>query len=271
MKKIRFILLIICCFIIGGCGNNAEPEEESTEILFLEKYSIKQMDDGWVYYMVISYPDKDKKEINTAYLGAVNTKYKVLKEDAGIAIIDEEGSEVDRIKGVMPDLSRIDTYKDELARIHEFLTEHQFNEEIELSDLNSLETSSFSKDLIVEMYNDALNSNHDFGKYGYLSNDCKQILDSENNTLQISYTINYGRISSFNIEYIYSDGTYLSEIAVSSNDSKLYDLQEKIDAYENEILTSQDYKTEHSFTEIKGLDDTVEKLMKSIFERVEDQ
>ena len=259
MKKIRIIFIICVMFcLLTGCSKQDSSEEDFVPS-FLDKYSVREMDDGWVYFLVINYEHKDDDEMSNIFLGGRNIKYKSIEGMNGIPLVDENGNTINYVSRVMPDLS--DVYSAELQNIHDFLTEKKYTRTITTDDLNGLETNYIDKNLLVEMYNEALTSNPTFGKYGDFSDTCLQKKDVDGNIIQLSYVNQYGNLVAYNVEYIYTDGTYLSD----HEDSSSKEIQAKIDAYEDEVLKSQNIQTKHSFTEIKGLDEGLGVIIKEEF------
>lgn len=258
MKKIRigFMICAMLCLLVG-CSKGDQSEENFVPT-FLDKYSVREMDNGWVYFLVINYEHKDDDEMFNISFDGRNIKYKSIEGIKGVPIVDEDGNAITYINKAMPDLS---IYSAELKNIHDFLTEKKYTRTITTDDLNGLETRHIDKNLLVEMYNEALTSNSTFGKYGKFSDTCLQKKDADGNIIQLSYVNLYGNLVAYNVEFIYTDGTYLSDY----KDSSSKEIQAKIDAYEDEVLKSQDIQTKHSFTEIKGLDKGLDVIIKEEF------
>ena len=184
--------------------------------------------------MVLYYDDKGDDVYSNAYLTGMNIKYKDLEEDEGVPVKNKDGEVIDNINGVMPDLKRV--YRDDLKTIHDFLVEKKFTKQISIDDVNDLVIKDIDKQVVVDMFNEALESNVEFGKYGNYSSNCIQKIDKNGNTIQLSYLIEYGNIVAFHVEYLYADGSRLSQ----KSETELKEIQKQIDAYEDEVIATQD-------------------------------
>lgn len=258
MKKLGYLFLCMSVFFMFGCQK--QQDDTTFEVGYKEKYAVKEMDNGWHYIMVLYYDEKDNDVYDNAYLTGVNVKYKSISEDKGVPITNEDGEVLDYISRVIPDLK--DVFREDLEKLHDFLVEKKFTKDITVDDLKDISMENIDKQLVVDMFNDALHSDVSFGKYGAYAPNCVQKIDDKGNTLQLSYITEYGNIVAWNVEYIYADGSRLSEL----NDSEHRAIQEGIDAYEDEVVSSQDIYTNHEIA-LEGFDESFELLIQDTFSR----
>ena len=246
---IVFIFLIIIFIFSFFYINNHRKKTIAEEMKFVEKCAFKDIDDEWTYYMCVDY-DKDdlNKKIFSATFGGINMKYTSLK-DHYIEVLDENNNIIDKIDTNYVSLANGQSTKNEMREINLFLEEKKFNTTININDLKNLKTKYIDKQLLVDMYNEAYNSmSKPVGKY--ISNSFAGGKISENGEeykYQIVYILDYGNISKLNIELIYNDGTYLSDLI---KNNKATQLQEKM--YNKLIEIQQKIIKENSFT--SGID-----------------
>ena len=108
----------------------------------------------------------DPESDNFYEFNGVNLKHKILP-GYGISVIDEETSKVIDviIPNVMVLVNGEDTQKDILT-IGDYFNQHQFNAEIEYSDLESLNTINIDKNDVLELFNKTITKTEiPFGKY----------------------------------------------------------------------------------------------------------
>ena len=245
--KLKYKKIGICIFSIVLClliiifskdhNLKINADEGQNEINFVKKGTFKEMSDSWIYYFdILDYEDKSE---NYYVFDGYNVKYTFL-EDYSIKTIDAETKEVIyKTTSETPILSRSDSFGNEIVEINEFFNRKQFNSVITSSDLNELSTTYISKDLLVEMFNNAISSStlDKPGKYMEYSHLGKVIIDSisdeKKGKWELTYINDYGYLKYVTIDLKYEDGTYLS-------DNEEYSVL--LDQLEKQIEDSQSFK-----------------------------
>ncbi|MDD3409124.1 MAG: hypothetical protein PHS24_02650 [Bacilli bacterium] len=236
-----FTIALVLGLLIGIFSNEnslkVNAENVENEIGFTKQGCFKEMEDNWIYYFdILDY--KDTSENYYAFDG-YNVKYTYLK-DYTIKMINAETNEVtQKITSETPILSRSDNFGSEIVEINKYFNKKQFNSIITLSDLSDLNTTYISKDLLVEMFNNALSSSVEDkpGKYISYSHLGKIMVDSTDDELkgkwELTYINDYGYLKYVAINLKLEDGNYLSDTG------KYSDLLKKI---ENIIEKNQSFK-----------------------------
>lgn len=241
---ILFFCVLLIIFIYKN-NTKLDNSKQTYDIKIIEKCSFKEKENNWVYYMCVDYrKDDETKKITSATFGGINMKYSEL-DDHYIEVIDDTTNRVvDKIKTEYVSLANGQSTREEMKRINLFLESKKFNKNIELKDLKDLETEYISKETLVEMYNDAFNSEEkEVGQY--ITKSFAGAVNSEyldNYKYQIVYIIDYGNVSKLNIELIYKDGTFLTDKinnnTATADEKDMYITLEKI---ENIIIKDNDF------------------------------
>ena len=257
MKIIRNILIVIAIILcMGGLFvyfmNRNDKVSNNENIKFIEKCSFKDIDEEWIYYMCVDYKKEDPQEkIFSATFGGINMKYTNLK-DHYIEVIDENTNKIiDKLPTEYVSLANGEKTREETKKINLFLENQKFNKTITLNDLKNLNTQTIDKQILVDMYNEAYNSSpKSLGKY--ISNSFAGSKTSESKdgySYQVVYIIDYGNISKLNIELIYDNDVYLSDLIKNNTATNLQKkMYNKIEQIEKKI------KNENSFT--SGVDNS---------------
>lgn len=201
--------------------------------------------DGWVYVFEIDYPD-NKKDKNMYIFDGYNLKYKELDGFYVPYINSKTGEEIDRIIPNYITLSISETYKKDIRKIGDFFNKQQFNDKITIDNLKDLEIKNFSKEYLVDMFNKALASELKTTPGEYYDSsfiDKTSVTSTDENMIgewQISYLLDFGYISDVNIEFIDSEGNYLSDVAQNKNASATgKTMFSNIQEMENNIVKTQ--------------------------------
>lgn len=237
-KKIGIFItvLVISIAVITYSFKNVNATNDfNTEIPFTKNGCFKQMDDNWIYYFDILNYKNEKYYVFDGY----NTKY-IFLEDYSIKMIDPETKEVtEKIVSETPILSRSDKFGNEIVEINEYFNQKQFSNIITHSDLVDLKTNFISKDLLIEMFNNTIQSKVETnpGKYINFSHLGKVIEDSLDNKQkgkwELTYINDYGYLKYVTIDFVFENGTYLS-------DNPQYSLL--LNELENNIEEKQSFK-----------------------------
>lgn len=220
-----FTIALVMGLLIGIFSNekslSVNAENFKNEIAFTKQGCFKEMEDNWIYYFdILDY--KDTSENYYAFDG-YNIKYTYLK-DYSIKMINAETNEVtQKIISETPILSRSDNFGTEIVEINKYFNQKQFNSIITVSDLSDLNTNYISKDLLVEMFNNAVSSSIEDipGKYINYSHLGKITVDSTDEELkgkwELTYINDYGYLKYVTIDLKLEDGNYLSDTGKNSN------------------------------------------------------
>lgn len=221
-----------------GC----KKKEEAT-INFNQRSASVEKEDGWYYMYYIQFNKNDEGTIEnpTYWFGGDNLKYKVLEDY--IVPMYENGKKVGETTPAVPSLLYNKKYSKELERINAFLDEKKFTDQITVDDLE-LDLTYFKKEDIVELHNMAIQKeNATEGKYIYLPE--SNIIQDElvdGYLWQAGYIGFYGNIAQVNIELIYKNDVYLSDLVeegkATEEQKAIYN---KIEEIEKLILEKQEF------------------------------
>lgn len=244
MKKFIAVMMFFVIITTTFCSC-----KNSTEVVLDEGYhakgAVQECSNGWFMFFELGY--NLNQEIPTdeyVIVNAVNLKYKNL-DDFKIRMIDSETKEV--IETIQPEVSYCSMnpqYELILYNLEKTLLAREQNPDLTERELLNFEDNDiFNKKVIMDIYNTALkNGEMTFGKYGDLS---ESGLKSEDELSgykwQVGYLLSYANIAALNIELIYSDGTYLSDITkedMTTNQKELFSIITKI---ENNIIRNQNF------------------------------
>ncbi len=189
------------------------------------------------------------KDKNVYIFDGYNLKYKEL-EGYYVPVVNKETGEIlDKVKPNYVTLSISEVYKNDIKKIHDFFNKNQFNEEIDIKDLDGLDVEIASKEYLVDLFNRAISSELKTAPGNYYNNSFISTVnvkstDSEiPGKWQISYLLDYGFIYDVNIEFIDSNGNYLSDIAQSKNISNIEaTMFNTIQKIESDIVQQQKIK-----------------------------
>ncbi len=236
-------------------------EEQTTDTYRHDKTAVSELSDGWFFFC-------DYEEIYNAdgsYLDTyctvdgANLKYQNLS-DFNISIINSDTGEVTGyITPSVNSLCMNKNYNDKLTEVSQYLKCRENNSALTEEELSFIDTEDmiFRKSDVVNIYNTAMknliNSN-DSGKYLYISfSDIRKGTQVGDYHWQVGYLIFTGNIAAINIELIYSDGKYLSNIDSSNLTKQQEKLIFEIEKVENNIMNQQTFiPTGFDFTKTVG-------------------
>lgn len=242
----RFLYFFCCiALIVTFCSCDLEDVED-VQNTRLYKNSIIELTDGW--YLFYDYEEVYRADgtLDTIYsaVDGINLK----KNDIpgfNVAIIDKQTGEItDYITPAVNTMRMNKKYEKILNKLSDYLGKRKYSyelaeEELEFTDSEML----FDKQDIVSVYNKAMkNDTVEFGKYLYISSyDIKKEAVLGDYSWQIGYCVLCGNISAINIELIYTDGKYLSDIPTENLTSEQTILKSTIESIEKNIIDKQSF------------------------------
>lgn len=258
-KKIKMLIVIVLILITSGCGKKEKTyiekkQEEHNQAVAqrTEKLSVIEKKDGWYHYFLIT----DLGEQNDKIYGYNGCSLKYNKLDGyNVLVMDEQNNVISRIptypslivseksvSGVME--------KDEISMISDYFNNKQFSSKIQLSDLNDLSLVNFSKEEIVNLYNEAIKEDgvHQIGKYNF--SDCSVFEEKTESKekFQIGVLINFGVLKKLRIDIKYDDGSYLSDLIENNTATQEQkEMYKSFDEIENYMLKSQKFDIKEHF------------------------
>lgn len=254
--KINILLFTSILIILSGCDRKIELEDTHKKEYpaFVSKCVFNNETDQWFNYFCLELPKLDTKkksginnykfDDNAVYVfDGINLKYKQL-DNYYIPIYDKNNMEIGKTDAAFPSLSVSTFYREEVQAINNFFNEKQFSKEISLNDLAGLEISKIEKEILIDMFNRAYHKEPaELGDY--LGLPFVAILSSISTNgyiFQVGYYVEYGNIIKVNIEVIYDNGTYLSDLVSNKNlDAEQEAFSNKLSRLEKFILLNQDF------------------------------
>ena len=255
-KVIMFSFIFMIC--VSGCGKSEVVPNTDSFPGFVSKCALKDGTDEWLYLFCIEYLklDSSSKDVKNNYDSSTNAnsyifdgfnlKYKQL-ENYYIPVVNVlTGEEVDSVTPPLPSLSVSSKLRDEVEKINKFFATKKFTSNITLEDLKSLNIQYIDKNLLLDLYNDAYSKEPiELGKWLELPQATIVVsdkLENLNYKYNVGYFIDYGNIKKVNIDLLYDDGKYLSDLvkekSASEEDVKKYNELQEI---ENFIIKNQTF------------------------------
>ncbi len=256
MKKTCFIFVTIFALLITGCSNNNKMKEEKIEIpKFVSKCYTDEIDkDGWFKFLCIELPKKNinAKETLDNYIfnesmsyvfDGINLKYKTL-DGYYIPMYDDNKNEISKIEAAYPSYSTSKQYREDIRKINKFLNDKKFDRKISIDDLETIDFKVVTKEELVFMFNSAFDKTPaNLGNYiniPFVAIAKSNYVDDY--FYQIGYYCEYGNIRKIDIEVIYENGNYLSNLVSNHNASNEQILfYEKIKEIEKNIIIKQNF------------------------------
>lgn len=248
MKRITAaILAIVLLAALTGCGKDAsDGEGEPVTNGYRAMMASKQKEDGWYLTFIYNYvPDENGNRTNpNFFFDGINLKYDYLP-DFQIRLTDGSTGEV--LDYIEPDLSNIcqnPEYKVILDAINSYLLSRPLTPDLTVAELDFFEDNSlFTRQDVVELYNEAIaNGEWTRGEFDCISSAGQQE-DGMMSGYQwrVSYMMMYSNLSLLNIELIYEDGRYLSDIPEEELTAGQRELRAAIDGVEKSMVGQQDF------------------------------
>ena len=285
MKRNYIILGFILLLVLGGVsiwfinktdGNNNEKDffEENKDAInnYAERIGIIEGEDGWYYQFLTTTYENGEDDTNNFFSGC-NLKYSEL-DNYYVPVYSEDGELIDKWSSI-PRLSASQksingvTEAEEVEIIDNFFDEKQFRREITVEDLEDLELNNFDKEFIVELFNNAYNTDFDKTITKFNLSGCSIQSDTEKDGYKYNIGVMHVRrgIGVIRIDLLYSDGTYLSDLiedgSATNEQKEIYDNFKKIEDY---IVENQ----EVNIRDVFNLDDEVYIRLYNIIEKFDD-
>lgn len=266
------IIILFVIFAIVGCGDkNSENTEQNTEVTF--KYDTKmamlETEDGWVHHFVCEFSKTDGKPL-MYYYDAYNLKYRQL-EGYTLEVTDADGNVCDIMYPSAPYMLLRDEYYNDFMSLDAFFNNGTVLDTLSEKEAEALELEYLDKDMIVKLFNTAIESeNMPDGKYYYMpESGILQDEAADGYLWQVGYFVVHGMLVSIDIEMIYDDGTYLTDIvADGKGDAGQLALEEMISLAEEEILSEQ--TMDISGNTYEGVDESNYKRLCALLKKAEE-
>lgn len=243
MKKIISLSLILMFMLLfSGCSDNGQ-EQKKAEFNFDTKSAVYNGEDGWLYFFYCEY----NKGENTPYsynFDAYNLKHKKI-EGYIISITDDSNNQVGTMEPSLPYLLLNTDYTDDFESINHFFEEKSPTDELSGEDCEELILEKIDKDLVVNLYNEAVTSDVlADGKYAFLPEaDIVQGKGLNGYFWQVGFFISHGNIKSVDIELMDSDGNYLSDGTISNlEEGVAAEVSSRIEDIEKQIMEQQTFR-----------------------------
>ena len=246
MKRYISLLLSISLILLSfsACKKDISEETIQEDDGYHAIGDIRELDGGWYLFVEYDFNLKDNLRVDrTMTFDIANLKYTCL-EDYTVTVLNEK----DEVIGHTPEKVPYYTLDHKNNATEKFIEGTLLNREekpnLSVSELSEVEDNEiFTKADLVDTYNTAMaNGELTFGKYGNISqSDIIYENELSGYKWQVGYFSLYGNISAINIELIYSNNLYLSDIGKDelTNDQK--ELLDVINQIEDNIMKSQSF------------------------------
>lgn len=270
LKKCLLMMMILSTFILAACNADDENKQEETTfkdiIQFDSKISMRENDDGWLYYFLCEY-SKDTSKPYAYIFDGYNLKYKQI-EGFEIKVTDKNGVLLDKISPKIPYLLAHDDYQADILAISDFFEKLAPATRLEEKDLDGLELKIVDKGLLLELYNECIESEPVITNkyYDFPQADMVQDKLKDGYVWQVSYFMVKGVIKSINIELIYDGGIYLTDlVAANSGNGAEVKMAKEIEKLED-IMISKCSLVPGELNELDIPDDKLDRLVKLLQE-----
>lgn len=216
MKKTKIYLsILICTLCLVGCGST--NTNQTGDIKFIEKCAYHE-ESPWIYYFCTTFLKDENGNPATLFnyeFNAIDLSKKIDNSQFSMDVIDANtGKVVDKLNVEVQALLYYEQAKSDHKKISEFFNNKKDTNSITLEDLNSLDLEYVDKQLLVELYNESINSAVvSLGKYLNIPFTNTYEEKTNNGILKVGYIIYYGNIKYMKIDFMYNEnGEYLSEL-----------------------------------------------------------
>ncbi len=215
----KIIIAIMCCLLVlSGCkkdDNNANTDYNNSERrgpLFIEKIAIKKDNACWYSHLSMSYSRIDKEQPNSVENMNMDSLSNIFFDGFNICetenpeyyvrVLDENDNVIGKSSASTLSYSIGEKQWDDVHAIGSFLREKLYNRHITIDDLEGLVLTYFSKDLIVELYNEAFDMEpRSLGNYH--NNQAHFITKYQENSVEVTVgaLVNWGYIDAVNLQF----------------------------------------------------------------------
>lgn len=231
MKKSNILILFLFLIVLFGCNEKNEIKKFNYNHFEVRSYLNKE--NNWIYYFNITYDNNGViKEYN---FNGINTKL-ISDEDFYLPVYNDDKI-VDKLNPECICLNYYQKYKNEFNAINDYFNEMKFSNIITLDDLDDLKISYYKKDDLVLLFNKAISIDfrREKGNYDYSLN----VLNYANQTgsWHVVTDGSFSYIEIIDIDYIFNDGSYLSDIALKNDYYNI--VYNEIINIENDFINNQ--------------------------------
>lgn len=242
MKKIAVLILSVLLLAgLCGCRNGEDPEPEFSR---KDMSAVLQLSGGWVMYYERQEIYDGNGALTDAYcaLDGVNLKRRDLSE-FNVQIVNSDTGEV--AGSVQPSVHFFKmnkAYEDKILPVEGVLEARPTTDDLTAEELEGIDFSGlvFTPEDVVAVYNAAMAGGvKEFGKYMNISS-ANIVSDSmlDGYQWQVGYLVLSGQIAALDIELIYDNGSYLSDIDENEMSEPPKELGQTIGAITQNILSS---------------------------------
>ncbi len=253
-KTIKISIFIICMIIILFATllwivKNRKIEQKyklGDLVPFPKQIAFKEKEDGWLCYFDIEYIQSNIEYPYYYGYNCENLKYEELYDFMPVGTdADENGIYEYKTTTNHPQYVYNRNYSADMRIINEYFNKYKFNTVISMEDLNELDLKYISKEDVLELYNEAIESPK-IMKWGKNIITQKEVyltksLTKDNYTWIMGYMVKWGYIYYVNIELKIKDD-YLSDLikedVATEEQKKIY---QNIIAIEEYILEKQSF------------------------------
>lgn len=260
---ISAIAIIIISFIFSAItlfikNNNMEVKPKVGDLVsYPTQIAVKEKEDGWVCTFELEYL---KENMNAPYYygyNCENFKYEELYDFMPTGQETDQNGNLYEYKTTTnhPQYIFHKEYGKDIKKINEYFDEKNFNATITLSNLDGLNLSKISKEEVLELYNQAINSPK-IMKWGhqifeqhvsYMSTS----ISKDDYSWKVGYIMPWGHIQYVSIELMIKD-EYLSDLIKQERATEEQkELYKNIKEIENYILTKQTFNLPKQYQNMK--------------------
>ena len=254
MKKI--IAIIMTIVMLCGCSKqeNVAEESDGSRFSFESQVAYRETEDGWLHYFII---ETSKRPGNpTGYIyDAYNLKYDEV-EGCVIEVMDEKTGVIESYMTTeVPYLTSDNEYDNDFSAVEEYFDNREPAEVIPESEFDELSLEKLDSRLVFELYNEAVSSEKlSDGEYYYLPEaHYADEYERDGYRWQVGFFGVHGELIYVNIELIYNDEIYLSDVicdgTASDEQAKLAEL---ISDIEESMVEKQLFEIEDSIYDKAG-------------------
>lgn len=228
-----------------------EKDVEKSNFGYDTRLSVIKGEDGWLHFFSCEYVKGEKTPTSYVY-NAYNLKYKYL-EDYKLKVYDENGDIIGETSSSLPYLILNEKYWDDFMHFIEYFDKNKPESPLSIEETFDLEISVLDKEMIIDLFNCAIGADMlGEGKYYYLPEADIVLEDKQDGySWQVAFFIVRGVIVDVNIELIYDNGSYLSDL-VSRNegDTEKNNVYDAVSNIEMEILNGQSFVVDSEAYEV---------------------